>query len=64
MNQNQVNEIVAFDWSTLPMLIKDKGIDLGIDFTIRLATALAIFLIGKFVIKLIINAISKIMANP
>tara|TARA_B100001057_G_scaffold489876_1_gene577045 strand:+ start:1718 stop:2584 length:867 start_codon:yes stop_codon:yes gene_type:complete len=63
MNQNQVNEIVAFDWSTLPMLIKDKGIDLGIDFTIRLATALAIFLIGKFVIKLIINAISKIMAR-
>tara|TARA_B100001093_G_scaffold502077_1_gene554558 strand:+ start:1300 stop:2166 length:867 start_codon:yes stop_codon:yes gene_type:complete len=63
MNQNQVNEIVEFDWSTLPMLIKDKGIDLGIDFTIRLATALAIFLIGKFVVKLIINAISKIMAR-
>ena len=63
MNENQVNELVTFDWSTLPMLIKDKGIDLGIDFTIRLATALAIFLIGKFVIKLIISAISRIMAK-
>ncbi len=63
MNENQVNELVTFDWSTLPMLIKDKGIDLGIDFTIRLATALAIFLIGKFAIKLIISAISKIMAK-
>ena len=63
MNEKQVNELVTFDWSTLPMLIKDKGIDLGIDFTIRLATALAIFLIGKFVIKLIISAISRIMAK-
>ena len=63
MNEKQVNELVTFDWSTLPMLIKDKGIDLGIDFTIRLATALAIFLIGKFAIKLIISAISKIMAK-
>ena len=63
MNEKQVNELVTFDWSTLPMLIKDKGIDLGIDFTIRLATALAIFVIGKFVIKLIISAISRIMAK-
>ena len=63
MSEKQVNELVAFDWSTLPMLIKDKGIDLGIDFTIRLATALAIFLIGKFAIKLIISAISRIMAK-
>ena len=63
MNEKQVNELVSFDWSTLPMLIKDKGIDLGIDFTIRLATALAIFLIGKFAIKLIISAISRIMAK-
>jgi small conductance mechanosensitive channel len=63
MDENTVNELTAFDWSTLPELLKDKGIDLGMDFGIKLATALAIFLIGKFVIRLIVTAISKVMTK-
>ncbi len=63
MNKDAVNELTAFDWSTLPILLKDKGIDLGVDFGIKLATALAIFLIGKFIIRLIVGTISKVMTN-
>jgi small conductance mechanosensitive channel len=63
MDENTVNELAAFDWSTLPELLKDKGIDLGMDFGIKLATALAIFLIGKFVIRLLVGAISKVMTK-
>ena len=40
----------AFDWTTLPQLLQDKGLDISINFGIKAATALAIFLIGKFLI--------------
>ncbi|NQV87231.1 MAG: mechanosensitive ion channel [Woeseiaceae bacterium] len=35
--------------------------DLGLDFGIKVATALAIFLIGKFFVRILIRAISKVM---
>ena len=63
MDKDTVNELTAFDWSTLAILLRDKGIDLGMDFGIKLATALAIFLIGKFIIRLIVGTISKVMTN-
>ena len=63
MHEDTATELTAFDWSTLPMLLKDKGVDLGIDFAIKLATALAIFFIGKFIIRLIVGATSKIMTK-
>ncbi|MDG2107647.1 MAG: mechanosensitive ion channel [Woeseiaceae bacterium] len=63
MHEDTTTELTAFDWSTLPMLLKDKGVDLGIDFAIKLATALAIFFIGKFIIRLIVGATSKIMTK-
>jgi small conductance mechanosensitive channel len=63
MDKDTVNELTAFDWSTLAILLRDKGIDFGMDFGIKLATALAIFLIGKFIIRLIVGTISKVMTN-
>ena len=63
MNEETAAEIAAFDWSKLPELLQDKGIDLGIDFGIKVATALAIFLLGKFVIRLLVGAISKMMSK-
>ncbi len=54
-------EALPFDWATLPQLLQEKGIDLGIDFGIKAATALAIFFIGKFFIRLAVGAIRKLM---
>jgi small conductance mechanosensitive channel len=63
MNEETVADLAAFDWSKLPELLQDKGIDLGIDLGIKVATALAIFLLGKFVIRLLVGAISKMMSK-
>ncbi|MDH5620896.1 MAG: mechanosensitive ion channel [Gammaproteobacteria bacterium] len=62
MNEDLTTAVNKFDWTTLPQLLQDKGIDLGIDFGIRAATALAIFLVGKFIIRLVVTAITKVMS--
>ena len=51
----------AFDWTTLPQLLQDKGLDISINFGIKAATALAIFLIGKFLIRLVVSGLRKVM---
>jgi small conductance mechanosensitive channel len=61
MNEDVVAEITSFDWSTVPQLLQDKGIDLGIDFGLKVATALIIFYVGKFVIGMVVGAIHKLM---
>lgn len=61
MDETTVQEIAAFDWSTIPTLLQEKGMDLGIDLGIKIATALAIFLVGKFVVRLVVSAIAKLM---
>ena len=61
MNEETAAEIASFDWATIPALLQDKGVDLGIDFGIKVATALAVFLIGKFLVRLVVSAISKVM---
>lgn len=61
MDETTVQEIAAFDWSTIPALMQEKGMDLGIDLGIKIATALAIFLVGKFVVRLVVSAIAKLM---
>ncbi len=61
MNEENVTNVAGFDWTTLPQLLQDKGVDLGLDFGIKVATALAIFLIGKFLIKLLVNGVGKLM---
>jgi len=61
MNEETVTDIAAYDWAAIPGLLQEKGIDLGIDLGIKVATALAIFLIGKFLIKILVRGISKVM---
>ena len=56
---NETN--AAFDWTTLPQLLQDKGVDISINFGIKAATALAIFLIGKFLIRLVVGGLRKVM---
>ena len=61
MNEDTAKEIAAFDWTTLPQLLQEKGVELGLDFGIKAATALAIFFIGKFFIKMVVGGISTVM---
>ena len=61
MNEEKAADIIAFDWSTLPELLQEKGVDLSIDLGIKVATALAIFLIGKFVIGLVVTGVAAVM---
>jgi small conductance mechanosensitive channel len=61
VNEETVNEIAAFDWTTLPALLRDKGVDIGLDLGIKVATALAIFFIGKFAVHLVVSAIARLM---
>jgi small conductance mechanosensitive channel len=61
VNEETVDELAAFDWSTLPELIQERGMDLGMDLGIKVITALAIFLVGKFIVRLVVSAIAKVM---
>ena len=61
MNEETAKDIAGFDWAQLPQLLQDKGIDIGLDLGIKVATALAIFLIGRFVIRLAVGGIAKVM---
>ena len=61
MDENTATELAAFDWTTLPALIQEKGLDIGVDLAIKVATALAIFLIGKFIVRLVVRATATVM---
>ena len=61
MDEENTVESVSFDWAALPELLQEKGVDLGIDLGIKVATALAIYLIGKFLIKILVRGISTVM---
>jgi len=61
LNEDITTAVSKFDWTTLPQLLQDKGVDLGIDFGIRAATAIAIFLIGKFIVRLLVGGIIRVM---
>ncbi len=61
MNDENATEILPFDWTAIPELLQEKGIDLGIDFGIKVATALAVFFIGKFLIRIFVGAIGSLM---
>jgi len=61
MDENTASELAAFDWTTLPALMQEKGLDIGVDLAIKVATALAIFLIGKFIVRLVVKATATVM---
>ncbi len=61
MNEEITAQIGSFDWAQVPQMLQDKGIDLGIEFGIKVATALAIFFIGKLIIRLAVGGLRKLM---
>jgi small conductance mechanosensitive channel len=61
VNEDIIADAAAFDWASIPQLLQDKGLDLGIDLGIKAITALAIFYVGKFFIRLIVRAIKTVM---
>ncbi len=61
MDEETAAELAAFDWTTLPALIQERGLDIGVDLAIKVATALAIFLIGKFIVRLVVKAMATVM---
>ena len=61
MNEDIATDAAPFDWAQLPELLQEKAVDLGVTFGIKIMTALAIFFIGKFVIRLVVSGIRKIM---
>ena len=61
MDEETVADLASFDWSTLPALMRDKGMDLGVDLGIKVVTALAIFLIGKYIVRLVVKATATVM---
>lgn len=61
MNEEITTDVATFDWTQLLQLLQDKSVNLGIDLGIKLVTALAIFFIGRFAIRLAVSGISKVM---
>lgn len=61
MNEEITTDVATFDWTQLLQLLQDKSVDLGFDLGIKLVTALAIFFIGRFAIRLAVSGISKVM---
>jgi len=61
MTQKAITEAASFDWTTVPQMLQDKGIDLSINLGIKVVTALAIFYVGKLVIRMVVGAIRKVM---
>ncbi len=56
MNTDSLPDL-GFDWAELWTMIQTSGIDLGI----RLATAILIFFVGKWIVALIVNGLKKAM---
>jgi small conductance mechanosensitive channel len=61
MDDETATDLASFDWTTLPDLLRDKGLDIGIDLAIKVTTALAIYFIGKFVVRLVVRAVATVM---
>lgn len=56
MNTDSLPDL-GFDWAGVWAMIQTSGIDLGI----RLATAILIFFVGKWIVGLIVNGLKKAM---
>ena len=61
MNEDFAAKAASFDWAALPELLQEKGIDLSLDLSIKVLTALAIFYIGRFVISMAVRGLRKVM---
>jgi small conductance mechanosensitive channel len=61
MDEETVAELASFDWATLPAILWDKGLDLGLDLGLKVVTALAIYFVGKFFVRMVVRALATVM---
>jgi small conductance mechanosensitive channel len=61
MDEETAVDLASFDWTTLPALLHDKGMDIGIDLGIKVVTALAIYFVGKFIVRIVVKALASVM---
>lgn len=61
MNEEIAQKAAEFDWAKVPEMLQQKGIDLGLDLGIKVLTAIAIFYIGRFVIRMAVRGLHKVM---
>ena len=61
MNDETATKAASFDWASLPQLLQEKGLDLSLDLGIKVLTALAIFYIGRLVIRIAVRGLRKVM---
>ena len=51
------NQALAFDWSNMIELVKTQGVELAIN----VASAIAIFYVGKIVVSMLVRGMRKVM---
>ena len=61
MDEETTAELASFDWATLPTLIQEKGMDMGIDISIKVLSALAIYFVGKLIVRIVVKALATVM---
>ncbi len=61
MDEETAVDLASFDWTTLPALLHDKGMDIGMDLGIKVVTALAIYFVGKFIVRIVVKALASVM---
>lgn len=61
MNEDTAAKAASFDWTTLPDLLREKGLDLSMELGIKVLTALAIFYVGRLFVRIAVRALHKVM---
>ena len=61
MDEETAIDLASFDWTTIPALLQDKGMDIGVDLGIKVVTALAIYFVGKFIVRIVVKALASVM---
>jgi len=61
MDEETTADLASFDWAALPALIQEKGIGMSVDISIKVVTALAIYFVGKFIVRMVVKALSTVM---
>ncbi len=61
MNEDIATKAASFDWASLPEMLQEKGLDLSLDLGIKVLTALAIYYIGRTVVRFAVRALRTVM---
>tara|TARA_R110000782_G_scaffold34837_15_gene83280 strand:- start:177 stop:1043 length:867 start_codon:yes stop_codon:yes gene_type:complete len=61
VNEDIATKAASFDWASLPEMLQEKGLDLSLDLGIKVLTALAIYYIGRTVVRFAVRALRTVM---